>query len=175
MTDACRGPLGNLLLRHLGASDSFFSMSSSTDTSEGLLQQVESFVSDNRKVIIAGAAFVVAAGGAGYYLYALRNATKPAHDLEKAPEGRKKKKNKKKKVGDNDGPVLEERKSKLSDTASDAASGKDRLLRTCFDTLTDSFCSRKETEDLPKLTKAEIEALPEAVCEISLEYVRHVE
>jgi len=100
-------------------------MASSTDASEGLLQRVESFVSDNRKVIVAGAALAVAAGGVGYYLYASRNAAKPIHDLEKAPEGKKKKKSKKKKVGDDNGPILEERKPKLkpSDTASGATSG----------------------------------------------------
>jgi import receptor subunit TOM70 len=116
-------------------------MASPTDTSEGLLQRVESFVSDNRKAIIAGAAFVFAAGGVGYYLYASRNATKPTHDLEKAPEGKKKKKSKKKKVGADDGPILEERKpkSKPSATASEAASGKGRLRRPCFDSLTDLY------------------------------------
>lgn len=102
-------------------------MAPSTDTSEGLLQRVESFVSDNRKVIIAGAAFAVAASGVGYYLYASRNAAKPTPDLEKAPNAKKKKGSKKKKVvGNSDGPILEERKPKSTpaDTASEAASGK---------------------------------------------------
>ena len=80
-------------------------------------------MSDNRKVIVAGAALVVAAGGVGYYLYASRNAAKAIPDLEKAPEGKKKKKSKKKKVGDDNGPILEERKPKPSDTASGATSG----------------------------------------------------
>jgi hypothetical protein len=113
-------------LRHLGASDSLASMASPTDASEGLLQRIESFVSDNRKVILVGAAFVAAAGGVGYYLYASRDATKPRHDLEKAREGKKKRKNKKKKVGEDDGPVLEERSPRPmpSDAVSEVASGK---------------------------------------------------
>jgi len=61
----------------------------------------------------------------GYYLYALRNAAKPIHDLEKAPEGKKKKK-----VGDDNGPIMEP-KPKPSDTTSEATSGTKLPCDTC--------------------------------------------
>lgn len=96
----------------------------STNTSETLLTRVESLVSDNRKAIIAGAAFAVAAGGVGYYLYTARTASASLPDVEKGPEGKKKKKaSKKKRVGEEGGPLLEERKpkSKPSDTASETS------------------------------------------------------
>lgn len=98
-------------------------MASSSEASGTLLTRVESFVSDNRKAVIAGAAFAVAAGGVGYYLYASRKVGEPTADVEKASDGKKKKKNKKKKVGEDDGPLLEERKpkSKPADTASETS------------------------------------------------------
>lgn len=98
-------------------------MASSSETSESLLTRVESLVSDNRKAIIAGAAFAVAAGGVGYYLYASRKAGQPVADVEKASDGKKKKNKKKKRVGEEDGPLLEERKpkSKPADTASETS------------------------------------------------------
>ncbi|KAF8317411.1 ADP/ATP carrier receptor [Clavulina sp. PMI_390] len=119
-------------------------MASTSEASGTLISRVESFVSDNKKAIVAGAAFAVAAGGVGYYLYTQQRkpgSGRATSDLEKSGESKKKKKSqKKKKVGDDDGPILEERKPKPKAPEPAAA----------------------EVDDAPKLTKAEIEALPEA-------------
>lgn len=73
-----------------------------------MLTRVESFVSDNRSAILAGAAIAVAAGGAGYYLYSSKSRM-PSGDAEKGLGKKKKTKSpKKKKVGEEDGPLLEE-------------------------------------------------------------------
>ena len=87
-------------------------MSSST-TSQGVVDRVQNFVSENKHaILIATAAAVVAVGGVAYYASTSRA---PGGDVEKA-EGRKdKKKSKKRKtVKDDDGPILEERKPKPS-------------------------------------------------------------
>ncbi|KAK7047742.1 TOM (translocase of outer membrane) complex component [Paramarasmius palmivorus] len=85
----------------------------SSDSTAGLVERVQSFVSENKRAILIGtAAAAIAAGGVAYYASSSRPAKKS--DIEKGDKKSKKKdKSKKKKsVNDPDGPILEERKPK---------------------------------------------------------------
>ncbi|GJJ14176.1 hypothetical protein Clacol_008437 [Clathrus columnatus] len=120
-------------------------MSSSTSEaaeagSSEFLTRVRSFFSENKKAIILGtAAAVLAIGGAAYYVSTTRPLIEEDSDPEKGEKKSTKKKGKKKRksVKDKDGPILEERKSKISDSQ------------------TSSIAT-----DEPHLSIAEIEALP---------------
>lgn len=98
-----------------------------SDSSNALISRAQSFVSENRRAIIVGAAAAVAVGGAGYYLYSTRpgargRASSADGDAEKAISGKKKSKSsKKKKSKDKDGPILEERTPKSVDTSDNGA------------------------------------------------------
>lgn len=91
---------------------------SSSSASDGLIDKIQNFVAENKKVVLIGS--VLAAGGVGYYVYSQSRAPSgsDAKSLE-AGEKKKKKKggetgSKKKSVNDADGPLLEERKPKAT-------------------------------------------------------------
>ncbi|KZV98929.1 ADP/ATP carrier receptor [Exidia glandulosa HHB12029] len=130
------------------------------DSRDALVDRVTSFVADNKRAIVAGAAAAVAVGGVGYYLYTHRGPGGPSSspkDVERndaAPDeqagtpAKKKSKGKKRKTTkEKDGPILEERKPK-----STAASVSDATE--------DVPASIKELE--PKLAAAQISAMPES-------------
>lgn len=90
-----------------------------------LVQRVSTFVAENRRAIVVGAAAAVAVGGVGYYLYTHRGPGGPSSaaakdDVERSGDSpaqttaaKKKSKGKKRKSPkDKDGPILEERKPK---------------------------------------------------------------
>ncbi|KAG8994003.1 TOM (translocase of outer membrane) complex component, partial [Tulasnella sp. 427] len=95
---------------------------SSSSASDGLIDKIQNFVAENKKVILIGAT-VAAAGGVGYYVYS-QNRAPSGSDPKALEAGEKKKKKKstttttsgespkKKGVNDPDGPLLEERKPK---------------------------------------------------------------
>ncbi|KZT66949.1 TPR-like protein [Daedalea quercina L-15889] len=94
-------------------------MSSST-SSQGVVERVQSFVSENRRAVLIGtAAAVVAIGGVAYYASTSRGPGAGGDgDAEKGERKKDKKKSKKRKtVKDKDGPILEERtpKTEVSD------------------------------------------------------------
>src|SRR5258707_5968834 len=88
--------------------------------SDSLVSREQNFDYENKKAIVVGAAAVLAAGAAGYYLYASNPRGRPAigkaekeAEVDKGVAGDvKKKKKKKTKVGEKDGPILEERTPK---------------------------------------------------------------
>lgn len=71
-------------------------MSNSDSTAQGLVDRVQSFISENKRVIIIGTAAAIAAGGVAYYA----SSSKPAESKKD-----KKKASKKRKT---DGPIIEE-------------------------------------------------------------------
>ncbi|KAF7329236.1 ADP/ATP carrier receptor [Mycena kentingensis (nom. inval.)] len=75
-----------------------------SEPAPGLVDRVQSFVSENKTALLVGAA-VLAAGGAAYY--AASSSSSPS-DKKKKPPSTKKRKT----VKDADGPILEERKPK---------------------------------------------------------------
>ena len=80
-----------------------------SDAPSGVVDRVSSFISENKKVVLVGAALTVAAVGAGvYFASSSRGGGEP--DAEKADRKKKKSKSSKKKktVKDADGPILEE-------------------------------------------------------------------
>ncbi|KDQ52484.1 hypothetical protein JAAARDRAFT_138545 [Jaapia argillacea MUCL 33604] len=89
-------------------------MSSSSEQS--VVERLQSFVSENKRVILIGtAAAVLAAGGVAYYASTSRRPPpspsigEPEGDVEKGEKKKDKKKNKKRKSNkDKDGPLLEE-------------------------------------------------------------------
>ncbi|KAI0739404.1 ADP/ATP carrier receptor [Daedaleopsis nitida] len=85
-------------------------MSSST-SSQGVVDRVQNFISENKHAILIGtAAALVAVGGVAYYASSSRG---PGGDVEKGEGKKDKKKSKKRKtVKDEDGPILEERNPK---------------------------------------------------------------
>ncbi|KAI0710921.1 ADP/ATP carrier receptor [Earliella scabrosa] len=85
-------------------------MSSST-SSQGVVDRVQNFVSEHKHAVLLGtAAALVAIGGVAYYASSSRG---PGGDVEKGESKKDKKKGKKRKtVKDEDGPIIEERKSK---------------------------------------------------------------
>lgn len=88
----------------------------SSDASSGVVDRVSSFISENKKVVLVGAALTVAAVGAGvYFASTSRGSGEP--DAEKAERKKKKSKSSKKKktVKDTDGPILEEVKPKVEE------------------------------------------------------------
>ncbi|KAK7681841.1 hypothetical protein QCA50_015188 [Cerrena zonata] len=92
----------------------------SSDASSGVVDRVSSFISENKKVVLVGAALTVAAVGAGvYFASTSRGSGEP--DAEKADRKKKKSKSSKKKktVKDTDGPILEEVKPKVEEIPED--------------------------------------------------------
>ncbi|KAI0795831.1 ADP/ATP carrier receptor [Abortiporus biennis] len=90
-------------------------MSSSTSaSSQTVVDRVQTFVAENKKVVLLGAALTVAAiGGAAYYASTSRT---QGGDVEKGEKKKDKKKGKKKRGGkDSDGPILEEVKPKVEE------------------------------------------------------------
>jgi cbb3-type cytochrome oxidase subunit 3 len=134
-------------------------MASEQQTSDSLVSRVQTLIADNRRTILIGTvALAVAVGGVGYYAYSTRSRTEYDDEdgAEKGDAERRRKKKalkKRKSMKDDDGPLLEERREV---TVEDVGG--------CF-TLIDSS-SRKAHSiafiqiERPKLTKAEIEALP---------------
>lgn len=94
-------------------------MSSST-SSQGVVDRVQSFVSENKRAILIGtAAALVAIGGVAYYASTSRGPGGEG-DAEKGERKKDKKKTsksskKRKSVKDKDGPILEERSPKVAD------------------------------------------------------------
>lgn len=141
-----------------------------SQTSEALITRAQSFISDNKQAILAGAAVAVAAGGVGYYLYSTRaslaasgTSSTDVEKGEKASEGGKKKKksSSKKKKNHDDGPILEERKPKATAAATTSdTDGKTGSRGTSHQT---NSLGVLDSAPEAKLTKAEIEALPESV------------
>ncbi|KAF4622222.1 hypothetical protein D9613_009198 [Agrocybe pediades] len=87
--------------------------------SPSLIERVQDFVSEHKKTIVIAAAAVAVAGGLGAAYYASTSKPPPSGGLgegEKTKKDKKKKTGSKgakkgsKKVGDTDGPILEERK-----------------------------------------------------------------
>ena len=93
----------------------------SSSSSQGVVDRVQNFVSENKHaVLIATAAAVVAIGGVAYYASTSRG---PGGDVERAEGKKDKKKSKKRKtVKDDDGPILEERKPKTAAVAEEGES-----------------------------------------------------
>ena len=93
-----------------------------TQPSEGLIDRIQTFVSDNKKVVLASVA-VAAVGGVGYYVYTQRSGRPGSGSsgsdslgAKDSDGGRKRRKGStKKKVTDTDGPILEERKPKVEE------------------------------------------------------------
>lgn len=85
-------------------------------SSPSFLERAHHFVAENKRAILIGAAAaVVAAGGVAYYASTSRHGTVKG-DLEKAEKKDKKKGKKKKATGkDNQGPILEERKTTVQE------------------------------------------------------------
>ena len=88
---------------------------SSSSTSQGVVERVQSFVSENRRAVLIGAAAaVVAIGGVAYYASTSRGPG-ASGDAEAGERKKDKKKSKKRKtVKDKDGPILEERAPKTA-------------------------------------------------------------
>lgn len=85
-------------------------MSSSSTSSQGVAERVQSFVSENRRAVLIGAAAaVVAIGGVAYYASTSRGSG-AGGDAERKKD--KKKSKKRKTVKDKDGPIIEERSLK---------------------------------------------------------------
>ena len=100
--------LANLLWHHLFISPSVMS-SPASSTSHGVVERVQSFVAENKRVILIGAALTaVAIGGAAYY--ASTSGSLGGGDSAGKTERKKdKKKGKKRKTAkDDDMPILEE-------------------------------------------------------------------
>ncbi|TRM66757.1 mitochondrial outer membrane translocase receptor TOM70 [Schizophyllum amplum] len=88
---------------------------SSSESSAGLLEKVQTFVAENRRAVLIGsAAAALAVGGAVYLASTSRpgapDVEKAAKKAKKAAKGGKKRKT----VKDKDGPILEERKPKAT-------------------------------------------------------------
>ncbi|EIW77983.1 ADP ATP carrier receptor [Coniophora puteana RWD-64-598 SS2] len=87
---------------------------SSSDSAPSFTDRVSEFVSENRRaVIIGGAAAALALGGALYYASTSRPG---GSDAEK---GKKSKRGKRRGVNDADGPLLEEKKSRVEEEEAD--------------------------------------------------------
>lgn len=84
-----------------------------SESSAGIVERVQSFVSENKRAVIIGAAAAaIAVGGVAYYA-STSSRPRSQEDIEKAARKDKKKSKggkKKKTVKDADGPILEERK-----------------------------------------------------------------
>jgi import receptor subunit TOM70 len=76
---------------------------------DSVLDRLQSFVSDNKRVLLIGAAAAAVAAGAVYYASA--SSSRPGKK-----DGKRKRKDGKdsKRFGDSDGPILEERKPRVS-------------------------------------------------------------
>lgn len=89
----------------------------SSESTVGFVERVQSFVSENKRVILIGTAAAVAVGGVAYYASTSRSTS--STDLEKGDKKDRKKgtksSKKKKSVKDQDGPILEERKPKVEE------------------------------------------------------------
>ncbi|KAG6823219.1 hypothetical protein H0H87_001565, partial [Tephrocybe sp. NHM501043] len=83
----------------------------SSEPSSTFIDRAQSFLSENKRVILIGTAAAIAVGGAAYYA-ASTSRPRAQPDVEKAPRKDKKKggkgSKKKKTVKDADGPILEE-------------------------------------------------------------------
>ena len=90
-----------------------------------LLDRVQDFVSEHKKAIVIAAAAAAVAGGLGVAYYASTSSSQPPKDSSSDTSGKKKKrtgsrgakkagKEKEKRVGHADGPILEERKPKAA-------------------------------------------------------------
>ncbi|KAI0665614.1 hypothetical protein C8Q78DRAFT_1083846 [Trametes maxima] len=87
----------------------------SSPSSQGVVDRVQNFVSENKHAVLIGtAAALVAIGGVAYYASSSSSGSRSG-DVEKGEGKKDKKKSKKRKtVKDDDGPILEERKPKAS-------------------------------------------------------------
>lgn len=90
-------------------------MSSST-SSEGVVDRVQAFVSENKRVVLVGAALTVAAIG-GFAYYASTSRRPGEGDTEKGERKKKSKSKKPKSSKDGEEPLLEETASKAGETA----------------------------------------------------------
>ena len=107
-----------------------------------LLHRMQDFVSEHKKAIVIAAAAAAVAGGLGVAYYASTSSSKPPRDSSSDTSGKKKKKtgsrgakkggkDKEKRVGSADGPILEERKPKaptVEDTSEWLFHAKDSTL-----------------------------------------------
>ncbi|EUC55777.1 outer membrane translocase receptor tom70 [Rhizoctonia solani AG-3 Rhs1AP] len=90
---------------------------------ESLVENVRTFVGENRRIVIGAA--VVAAAGVGYYVYS-RSSGGDKSDKKKPPKDKKKKG---RKVDQADGPILEERSPILDEAEIKALPVEERLKR----------------------------------------------
>ncbi|KAF9267115.1 ADP/ATP carrier receptor [Marasmius fiardii PR-910] len=94
---------------------------SSAESSVGLVERVQNFVSENKKAIIIGTAAAVAAGGIAYYV----SSSSPKVEGDKKTRKKESRSKKKKSLNDPDGPLLEERKPKATVEDEEALIGVD--------------------------------------------------
>lgn len=103
-------------------------MSSSSSPAPSVVERVQSFVSEHKRVVLLGAAVAaVAIGGAAYYASTSRG------DSDKAARKREKKKaSKKRKAAKDgeDGPILEEIEPKAGELPDGACCGRSRACRS---------------------------------------------
>ncbi|KAL6303601.1 ADP/ATP carrier receptor [Sparassis latifolia] len=87
----------------------------SSSTSQGVVDRVQHFVSENKRTLIIGtAAIVVAIGGVAYLASTSRSSQGDAEKGERKKD-KKKSSKKRKTVKDQDGPILEERSPKVAE------------------------------------------------------------
>ncbi len=89
---------------------------------DSVLDRISSFISDNKRgVVIGAAAAAVAVGGVAYYVASSRAGLGSGDEesLRGAKKKDKKKRKHKKSVKDKDGPILEEKKPKATEESDD--------------------------------------------------------
>ena len=105
---------------------------SSSSTSHGVVERVQNWVADNKRVVIVGAVVAtVAIGGAAYYASSSRGGDGDRAERKKEKKKAGKSSSKKKKaVNDADGPLLEE----ISPAGADEVDGESsRTIDRCSD------------------------------------------
>ncbi|KAI0804664.1 ADP/ATP carrier receptor [Irpex lacteus] len=102
----------------------------SSTTSQGVVERVQSWVSENKRVVIAGAVVAtVAIGGAAYYASSSRGGDGDRAERKKdKKKGGKSSSKKKKNVSDSDGPLLEEISPKVENEVDELALTSEQIL-----------------------------------------------
>lgn len=122
-------------------------MSASSATQPGVVERVQNFVSENKRVVIIGAVVAAAAiGGAAYYASSSSRAAIDAAEKAERKKGKKKSgksspssapaSKKKKPVNEPDGPILEEVEPKAADGADGASKCFDHAINMAADQTT---------------------------------------
>jgi mitochondrial import receptor subunit TOM70 len=91
---------------------------SSSATSQGVVERVQNWVSENKRVVIVGAVVAtVAIGGAAYYASSSRGDGDNVERKKDKKKASKTSSKKKKAVNDSESPILEEVAPKVADEA----------------------------------------------------------